>query len=180
MLLTGSGDELCGPRPALFQAVPYHLPTIGLSAFPFFVYYKFTWRSVSCSSPLLQCTYSTPPPLLCCVFLFSFLFIIQLIFFEGQGYVSLSRVLCWFIPGVAVGILCATYLLTCWSAGCLPSRFGASVWSRHLAAQELLFSQCNVSAEVLYVLGGGPGYGSPDSSWCFFLSNVVPVFYQNF
>jgi hypothetical protein len=27
--------------------------------------------------------------------------------------VSLSRGLCWFIPGVAVGIPCVTYLLTC-------------------------------------------------------------------
>jgi hypothetical protein len=38
MLLTGSGDELCGPLPALFLAVAYHLPTIGLPAFPAFVF----------------------------------------------------------------------------------------------------------------------------------------------
>jgi hypothetical protein len=24
--------------------------------------------------------------------------------------------------------VCVTYLLTCWSAGCLPSRFEADVW----------------------------------------------------
>jgi hypothetical protein len=34
MLLTGSGDELCGLLPALFQAVAYHLPTVSPFAFP--------------------------------------------------------------------------------------------------------------------------------------------------
>jgi hypothetical protein len=38
MLLTGSGDELCGSLSALFQAAAYHLPTISPSAFPVFVY----------------------------------------------------------------------------------------------------------------------------------------------
>jgi hypothetical protein len=78
----------------------------------------------------------SPPPFfgvltahhpLCCMFLFSYLFIIQLGFFWGAG-VSLSMGLCWFIPGVAVGILYDAYLLTCWSAS--PKQ----VWSRHLAA----------------------------------------------
>jgi hypothetical protein len=64
---------------------------------------------------------------LCSMFLFISLFIIQVFFLLGGG-VSLSRGLCWFIPGVAMEIPCAAYLLTCWSAGCLPSRFGASVW----------------------------------------------------
>jgi hypothetical protein len=38
MLLTGSGDEVCGLLPALLQAVAYHLPAVGFSAFPGFVY----------------------------------------------------------------------------------------------------------------------------------------------
>jgi hypothetical protein len=38
VLLTGSGDELCGPLPALFQVAAYHLPAVSLSAFPVFVY----------------------------------------------------------------------------------------------------------------------------------------------
>jgi hypothetical protein len=58
--------------------------------------------------------------------LFQFL-VYYSVFFAGMG-VSLSRVLCWFILGVSVGILSAAYLLTCWSAGCLPSRFGAGIW----------------------------------------------------
>jgi hypothetical protein len=32
-LLTGSGDDLCGLLPAVFQTAAYHLPTVGLSAF---------------------------------------------------------------------------------------------------------------------------------------------------
>jgi hypothetical protein len=37
-LLTGSGDELCGLLPALFQAAAYHLSAVGPSAFSAFVY----------------------------------------------------------------------------------------------------------------------------------------------
>jgi hypothetical protein len=67
---------------------------------------------------------------LCCMFLFSSLFIIRFfcfLFFCSAGGQSV-RGLCWFIQGVAVGIPHATYLLTCWSAECLPSKFGAGVW----------------------------------------------------
>jgi hypothetical protein len=49
---------------------------------------------------------------LCSMFLFISLFIIQVFFLLGGG-VSLSRGLCWFIPGVAMGVPCAAYLLTC-------------------------------------------------------------------
>jgi hypothetical protein len=38
MLLTGSEVDLCGPLLALFQAVAYHPPTVGTSAFSAFVY----------------------------------------------------------------------------------------------------------------------------------------------
>jgi hypothetical protein len=38
MLLTGSGNELCDPLPALLQGVAYHAPALGLPAFPVFVY----------------------------------------------------------------------------------------------------------------------------------------------
>jgi hypothetical protein len=63
-------------------------------------------RSVPCPIPLIQCPYNTLP--LCCVFIFSSLFIVQVFFFVGLG-VSLSRGLCWFISGVAVGIQCDTW-----------------------------------------------------------------------
>jgi hypothetical protein len=38
ILLTGSGDELCGLLPALFQTAACCLPTVSPSAFPAFVY----------------------------------------------------------------------------------------------------------------------------------------------
>jgi hypothetical protein len=57
---------------------------------------------------LYSCSFSVP-----CL-LFSFF---------GGVVVSLPRGLWWFIPGVAVGILHATYLLTCWSAA------SKKVWS---------------------------------------------------
>jgi hypothetical protein len=108
-----------------YQAAAYHLPTVSSSAFPVFVYWRFAWRSAPCISPLLSVLRAPCP--LCCMFPFSSLFIIQFFFFAGHG-VGLSRGICCFIPGVAVGIPCAIYLLTCWSADCLLNRFGASVW----------------------------------------------------
>jgi hypothetical protein len=56
MLLTGSGDDLCGSLSALFQEAVYHPPTTGPSSFPVFVYWKFPCRSAPCASPLLRCT----------------------------------------------------------------------------------------------------------------------------
>jgi hypothetical protein len=103
LLFTGSWDELCVPLPALFQIAAYHPSTVSPSAFPAFVYWKFTWRSATWPSPLLQCTYSTLPPLL--LVCFQFLDCCSFFFFAGWG-VSLSRGLCWFIPGVALGIPC--------------------------------------------------------------------------
>jgi hypothetical protein len=55
--------------------------------------------------------------------------------------------LCWFIPGVDVGILCAVYLLTCWSAS--PKQF----WSQLLAAWEpSCFLNLKWCGEALYGL----------------------------
>jgi hypothetical protein len=74
---------------------------------------------------------SAPCPL-CCVFLFSSLFIIQGFFCVGDGGVSLPRELCWFIPGVAVGI---------------PHRLFAHQAGLELtsgSAEALLLCQCNV------------------------------------
>jgi hypothetical protein len=49
-------------------------------------------------------------------------------FFLGGRVVSLPRGLCLFIPGVAGGILLYVWCSLVWSAKCLPSRFGASIW----------------------------------------------------
>jgi hypothetical protein len=87
MLLTGSGDELCGLLPALFQAAAYQLLAVCPSAFPAFVYWKFRGRSATCPSSLLQCTFSNPTLLLCV----SFQFLVYCSFFVC-GRVSLPRV----------------------------------------------------------------------------------------
>jgi hypothetical protein len=83
---------------------------------------------------------------------FQFLVYFQFCFvlFVGRGKgVHLSRWLCWFIPGVAMGIPHNAYFLTFWSAGCFPSRFGSA--SGEVGA--LLFSQYNGVWRSLYQLG---------------------------
>jgi hypothetical protein len=124
MLLTGSGDELFGPLSALFQAAAYHLPAVSPSAFqPLFT--ESSWRSAPCSSPLLQCTRSTPSPL-CCVLVFSSLFIQLFFFLQGRGQSVLGAMLVYPRGGWENTTWCL--VLTCWSAECLPSRYGAGSW----------------------------------------------------
>jgi hypothetical protein len=88
--------------------------------------------------------------------------------------VSLSGGLCWFIPGVAVGILHASYLLTCWSAS--PKQ----VWSWHLAAWEpSCFLSITCCGEALYGLGV-QGVGVLFLLGVFFLPSVAPESQQDF
>jgi hypothetical protein len=108
-------------------------------------------------APSAVCSFSVP-----CL-LFSFV-----LFFCGAG-VSLSRSLCWFIPGVTVGIPCAAYLLTCWSA----SHKQFSSWC--LAAQEpSWFLSVMWHGETLYRLEV-QGVGVLLSLGCFFLPSVAPA-----
>jgi hypothetical protein len=72
MLLTGSGDEFCGPLPALFQAVAYHPPAVSPSAFLVFVTDSLS-RDQLLAPPSLSGALTAPCPF-CCVFLFSSLF----------------------------------------------------------------------------------------------------------
>jgi hypothetical protein len=69
------------------------------------------------------------PRPLCCMYFSVTCLLFQYFFFCIAG-VSLSRGLCWFIPEVAVGVLCATLLLTCWSVS--PKQ----IWSQHLVVWE--------------------------------------------
>jgi hypothetical protein len=100
MLLTGSGDEICEPISALFQAVAYHWSGVSLSAFPAICLLKVHVEISSLLFPLLWCTASC---LLCCMFVFSSLFIVQCFFFSGWGGQSVQGAML-FIPGVTVAI----------------------------------------------------------------------------
>jgi hypothetical protein len=129
MLLTVSGDKLCGPLPALFQAVAYHWPAVGPSAFPAFVYWKFERRSASCSSPAHALTALHP---LSCELVFSSLFIVQFFllllfsFLWGWDQSAEGAMLVYPSGGLVNTTWCL--VLTCWSAKYLPSRFGAGIW----------------------------------------------------
>jgi hypothetical protein len=124
MLLPGSGDELCGPLPALFQAAAHHLPTVGLlPSQPLFTE-KLHGGQLLALPPFSSALSVFPPPLLCATFQF-------VVYYSGvflQGGFSLPRGLCWFIPGVAGGILHDTWHSLLLSAKFLPSRFGAGIW----------------------------------------------------
>jgi hypothetical protein len=81
VLLTGSGDELCGPLPALFQTVAYHPPTVSPPAFPALVYWKFMQISAPCPLSFSGVLSASCP--LCCVLVFSSLLIVLFFFFAG-------------------------------------------------------------------------------------------------
>jgi hypothetical protein len=92
------------------------------------------WRSATCPS-LFSCALSATP-FLCCVLVFSSLFIVHFLFFAWEG-VSLPRGLCWLILGVAGRKLCDAWcspvfllknshqvwrhLLVAWQPSCLLS-----------------------------------------------------------
>jgi hypothetical protein len=88
---------------------------------------------------------------LCCVLVFISLFIVQFcfVFFYRAG-VSLPRGLCWFIIREAGDIPCYSWGSPVWSAKCLPSRFGTSVWWRQQPSDFLNVIWCG---EVFYGLG---------------------------
>jgi hypothetical protein len=148
MLLTGSGDEFCGPLPALFQAVAYHLPGVSPSAFPAICLLKVCLEISSLFLPLLQCAYSTPPPLLCVSF--SSLFFFVLFCFVCRAGRSVCTGL---YAGLSQGwlvkccMMLGAHLLVCWMS---PKQ----VWSRHLVTREpSSFLSVAWCGEVLYGLG---------------------------
>jgi hypothetical protein len=145
--------------------LPYfrqHLITCPLSTHLSFqaLFTESSWGDQLLVLPPFSGALRAPCPL-CCVFLFSFLFIIQVFFFFAEWGISLSRGLCWFIPGVAVGIPRAAYLLTllvCVSQAVLELGSGG--------AGALLFSQCEVVWRS-FVRAGGSGCWSFASCWLF-------------
>jgi hypothetical protein len=79
--------------------------------------------------PLLLQSSRRPAHFAMCLFQF-FVYSVFWFFLFCGAEVSVSRGLCWFIPGVGVGIPLAAYLLTCWSA------FPKQVRSQHLLEWE--------------------------------------------
>jgi hypothetical protein len=96
-------------------------------------------------------------PCLSAAFPFQFL-VYYSVFFYGAG-VSLSGGLCWFIPGVAVWVPHAVYLLTCCSAS------HKQIWSWHLAVRvpSWFLSIKTRCGEALY------GWGFVVLEFCLFL-----------
>jgi hypothetical protein len=69
MLLTGSGDEFCGPLLALFQAVAYYPPAVTLLPFQsLFTEVHMEINSLPLPSSLVH--FQLPTPLLCVSFQF--------------------------------------------------------------------------------------------------------------
>jgi hypothetical protein len=62
MLLAVPGDESCGLPPALLQAVTYHTPTVGPSAFPALCLLIVHAEISALPLPLLWCIFSIPAP----------------------------------------------------------------------------------------------------------------------
>jgi hypothetical protein len=121
MLLTGSGDEFCGPLLSLFQAAAYHLPAVCPSSFPAFVYWKFMQDQLLASSPFSSVLSAILS--LCCVLVFGYFFFVCV---RGWGHSAQWSMLVY--PRGDWGILHDAWCSPVWSADHLPSGFGASVW----------------------------------------------------
>jgi hypothetical protein len=136
MLLTGSEDELCGPLPALFQAVACHWPAVGPSAFqPLFT--ECSYKDQLLASPPHSSVLSASH-LLRCALAFSCLFIVSVFFHGGSVcpgcYSDLSQGL--------LGEYFMMFVLTCLVCPMSPKQ----VWSWCLVvAAVLLFSQEKLS-----------------------------------
>jgi hypothetical protein len=169
-LLTGSGDELRGPLPSLFQAANYHPPAVSTSAFPAFVYWKFV-RLSPCLLPFSSALSATLP--LFYVLVFTSLFFVQLFFCLGE--VSLPRGLYWFILGVSGGILHDTW---CSPVG-LPNVSQAGLESAHGGTAAFLFSQCNVAWRS-FPQARDSGHQSFDYPCCFISANCGYSISQRF
>jgi hypothetical protein len=106
------------------------------------MFFPHMWTLNQGPSPLLQCTFSNSISLLCASFQFLVyysVFGVCLGFFAWGG-VSLSRGLCWFILGVAGGILHKAWH----SPVGLPNVSPAGLEPASGDTAALLFSQCNV------------------------------------
>jgi hypothetical protein len=113
---------------------------------------KVHWDFSSVPFPISLVCSVPPAPSAVCPFQFLVYYSVW-DFFWGGAY-QFSKGLWWFIPGVAVGILHAAYLLTCWPASPMQ------VWSLCLVVREpSCFLSVTWHGEALYwlVVGGVRG-----------------------
>jgi hypothetical protein len=111
----------------------------------------------SCPSPILQWALAALHSLWCVLFSSLFITHFFVFFIPGQGS-DCPGIYAGFIPGVAVGVLHAAYLLTYWSN--LPGRLGAGIW--WCRSPPLFSVYCGMEK-----LCAGWGFGM--SEFCFFL-----------
>jgi hypothetical protein len=157
MLLTGSGGELCGLLPALIQAAGYLPLLLALLPFqPLFTESSSGHQLLALS--LLWCTFGNSVPLLC----ISFQFLVYCsVFVFCRGCQCAPRAMLVY-PRGGWGNTVWWLVLTCWSAECLPSRFGAVSGG----TTALLFSQCNLAWRS-FPQARGSGCWNFDSPCCF-------------
>jgi hypothetical protein len=178
-LLTGSGDEFCGPLPALLQAVAYQVPTVSLPPFPgicLLIVQVEISSLVLLPSPLcFQHSHS-----LCYVLVFSLLFIVQFFFFlqwcqSAQGPMLVYHRGGW--GNTTWGLVCTC--LVCWMS---PKQVCSWRWWRQwqLAVMAVhLFSQCNMAWRS-FLRARCSGCWNFHSPWCFISTNVAPASQQGF
>jgi hypothetical protein len=142
------------------------------SVFPVFVYWKFSWRSASCPSPLLQCAYSTPSPsavfsFAVPCFLFQFFGFFFFFFCRVGGQSAQWAILVYSRGGCGnTAWHLFAHLLVC------VSQAGLELASGGVGA--FLFSECNVCGEALCGLGV-QGVRVLILLGVFFLPSVAPV-----
>jgi hypothetical protein len=161
MLLTGSGDELCGLLTALFQAVAYHCPLSALLPFQSLI------TESSCGVQLLA-----PPPFssalrapcpLCCM---SFqLLLYYSVVFSVECAQSVQGAMLVYPRGSCGNTMCHLFahLLVC------VSQAG---WSHVMQLGRPSVFLAQLSVEKI-CMGWGLGCQSFDSSWRFFLPSVA-------
>jgi hypothetical protein len=158
-------DDLFGLLPALFQAEAYRWLALGPSAFLAFISWKFTWRSSPCPSLCPSALTAFFP--LCCVLVFSSLFIVQILFcfvlfcfLQGlwlvclEGYAGFSQA---WLRGIPHDTWCSPVGLPNVSQAVLEPVSGG--------VGALLFSQCNMAWRS-FPRASRSGYWRFDSSWC--------------
>jgi hypothetical protein len=171
MLLTGSGDELCGLLSALFHAEAYHPPHCWPFCLSSLCLLK-VCMEIS-SLPLLWCAQSTLPPLLHVPFQFLVYYSVLFCFvLWGRGQ-SVQGAMLFYPRGSCGNTTCLLFghLLVCISqAGLEPASGGAGAF---------LVSQCNVAWRS-FVWDGVQGVGLLILLGVFFLPSVAPASQQNF